>query len=213
MPAISGPSATNQDCRPCHSGDDDDPEGRGAYEQWRASPYASSQGGLGCVACHLSSSRNGVQCPRLRGETGPASSGTSRVAATLDVAVWEIDGAIEAEVSVSNSGVGHLLPTGTTAAFMLLEVAAIGADGSMLDASAGPRLPVGSGARAGRPGWLFTLTKNGDERLEPFATRRSRYLFTTPTPEDATIVARLELCRPGVEGELQCRMIATGGSR
>ena len=205
---LVAPETTNpaEHCHTCHGNGVDDQERPGIFEQWRASPYGSRVGGLTCVDCH-GSPQHDEQCPHSRAVASPSAFVASREAASLALVTSQVDGTVEAEVSVSNSGAGHLLPSGTTDTVMVLQVEAVTADGSRIEATTGPQLSADIGKPPGRYGWLYALTPHSDTRLEPYATHRSRYLFAVATPEDATIVVSLELCRL-VNGEKrQCRRI------
>jgi hypothetical protein len=78
---------------------------------------------------------------------------------------------VNAEVAISNIGVGHLLPTGAEARSLLLEVAVHDRNRRPLSVSA---VPV-------------------ESRLEPFATVVSRHRLVAPAEGPARVSARLFL--------------------
>ncbi len=196
------------------------------YAEWLASPYPA-QGKL-CQGCHMA--------PSGREETfcfwEPVTRNPNRIyshkflgadAVHLDRALTlEAAGAIEeapggagltVDVSVTNTGAGHSVPTGVSLRQVLLVVEARRRDGSLLDLASGPRLPawageaesvevgpVEAGYFAGLPGRGFAkIVTDGamervfdseataiasDNRIAPQATDRSQYLFTLASPTE-----------------------------
>lgn len=196
-------------CRSCHDAKNEDWAGRSLYEQWRVSPYGVRDGGLACIDCHESPAGDGVECSRSGRVDSTRSPKGLPGAASLAVIAWERGGQVEADVSVSNSGVGHLFPSGTTSAFVVLEVYGIADDGSKLEPSSGSILSPEAESHFGRFGVVFALKPGGDDRLAPFATHRSRYVFVVDDPERVTIVARLALCRGPKETGSLCEITNT----
>lgn len=172
------------------------------------SPYGAQDGGLACIDCH-EPPMDDSECSRPGTEDISLAPTGLTAAASLAVVAWERDGAVEADVSVSNSGVGHLLPSGTTNAVVVLEVHGIAEDASELGALKGPWLPPEFENSVGCFGVVYALKPEGDNRLAPYTTHSSRYVFAVDACEQATIVARLKLCRSIADGGLECRTITS----
>jgi hypothetical protein len=181
-------------CVPCHQQGD-----RNQVDEWLASPYSEREGGRGCIDCHSK------RCPAAGGTDSVEEqvSGTDlqglREAVRLSVTtVCSID-AVEAEVVVSNIGVGHLLPTGSSERTLILEVAAHDHNGAPLPLRAGSRYPLDTSA----PGTVGSRRFVADPppgdaavfrpRLAPFATDVSRFRFGLPASGPAYVSTRLVL--------------------
>jgi hypothetical protein len=122
-----------------------------------------------------------------------------REAVRLTVAAICAANAVDAEVAVSNVGVGHLLPTGADERTLILEVTAHDRYQTPLTLWDGARHPRDAGPTAGGAGRLFvknTLPGSSTTfkpRLLPFATDVSRYRFVSPESGPARVSARLVL--------------------
>jgi hypothetical protein len=180
-------------CLPCHSGGERDQIG-----EWLESPYSETEGGRGCVDCHGRSCLGNPDARVLGSDTGLQSESLQE-AARLTVTAICSDSAVEAEVAVSNVGVGHLLPTGAGERTLILEVAAHDRNRTPLTLWEGSRHPRDAGPTAGGAGRLFvknTLPGSSTTfkpRLLPFATDVSRYRFVPPEDGSARVSARLIL--------------------
>jgi len=149
-------------CLPCHHRTD-----RDQVAEWLASPYSEAEGGRGCTSCH------GVICAGNDegGERASARPPTWREAVGLSVSADCPGDTVEAEVAISNIGVGHLLPTGSGIRSLMLEVAV----------HDGNRTPTSmSSTRVESP-------------LEPFATVVSRHRLVAPAEGTARVSARVFL--------------------
>jgi hypothetical protein len=147
-------------CAACHNRAGSDQVG-----EWLDSPYSEKIGGRSCIDCH------GGDCPRHRAEADLTS---LRKAVRLSITASCSGEAVSIEVAVSNAGVGHLLPSGSSERILLLEVTA------------------SDGVRSFSP-WLV-----GSRHLQlpPFATDISRYSFIWPHGGPVHISARLALKPP-----------------
>lgn len=110
--------------------------------------------------------------------------------------------AVEAEVAVTNVGVGHFFPSGSNRRTLVLEVAAHDGEGMQLpsqgrkaksseqsaDRGIGRRVFVGDAPAGGDPSF--------GGRLAPFATDVSRFRFVAPEEGPAHVSARLVLLSP-----------------
>jgi hypothetical protein len=146
-------------CTPCHN--------RGARDQvaeWLVSPYSEVKGGRGCTDCHdRHCSGNDL---RETDTVGRAKAGSpdSNQAVRLTMAATCAEDEILVEVAVSNVGVGHLVPTGTSERSLVLEV-------SVRDRTSVIAQP----------------------RLRPFATSVSRHRFESTPNGSVRVSAQLVL--------------------
>jgi len=196
-----------------------------SFDEWQASPYASE--GTTCQDCHMKP--DGVTtniAPRRGGvERDPRTISTHRFpgasdetllqeAAELSVFVARNGERVSVDASVTNTGGGHHLPTGSPLRHMLLVVSASDDEGRALPLEEGATLPAWTGDLAGAPGTYFaklleqlwtgqmptaaywTPTRIAeDSRLPARATRTSRYSFTASGASEVTVEARLLLRR------------------
>ena len=149
-------------CLPCHHRGNSDQVG-----EWLASPYSEAQGGRGCTDCHDPNCAGNGERSTLAA-TGPR---RWREAVGLSVTAVCSGNGVDAEVAVSNVGVGHLLPTGSEGRTLVLEVAARDRHGTPLSVSSTTVQPP----------------------LAPFATDVSRHRLVAPANGAARISARLFL--------------------
>lgn len=181
-------------CLPCHHGEYSDQVG-----EWLASPYSEREGGRGCLHCHA---------PRCRGmgesdrEVAGSSSQRPRVAVRLTITAVCIGDAVEAEVAVTNVGVGHFFPSGPNRRTLVLEVVARDREGKQLPSLARPVEPVERLADRDITQRVFVRdAPRGDDstprgRLAPFATDVSRFRFAAPEEGPAQVSAHLALLSP-----------------
>ncbi len=193
----------------------DGPASQMTYTEWAQSSYA--QQGIECVDCHMPPSGADHFCSRSSNVRDPSEvrahtfegttlaflqrSVTLATTTTLDADRLAVD------VSVTNSGAGHWLPTGVTLRNIVLLVDAVDRNGVHLDPmpgdAGGPVIPEwgGSGDRAtgafaGLPGKIYArvlydefFTKNVlftiavgafDNRIPAGATDTTHYAFQLP---------------------------------
>jgi len=144
-------------CAPCHN--------HGARDQvaeWLISPYSEAKGGRGCTDCHDRYCSGSDPGPTDAVDRATPRTRDSKQAVRLTVEATCYHGEILAEVAVSNVGVGHLIPTGSSDRTLVLEV------------SAEDRLSV-----VAQP------------RLRPFATTVSRHRFELPSNVPVQVSAQL----------------------
>lgn len=96
-------------CAACHQFEADDPSINGkplenTYEEWRASRYAKV--GRTCQSCHMPDRRHlwrGIHDPEM------VKSGVS-----IETSASLVNGRVQAELTIANTGVGHAFPTYVT---------------------------------------------------------------------------------------------------
>jgi len=193
----------------------DGPASQMTYTEWAQSSYA--QQGIECVDCHMPPSGADRFCSRSSNVRDPSQvrshtfEGTTleflQRAVTLATTATVESDQVTVDVSVTNSGAGHWLPTGVTLRNIVLLVDAIDRSGVHLDPvqgdDGGPIVPEwgGSGDRstgafAGLPGKIYArvlydefFTKNVlftiavgafDNRIPAGATDTTHYAFQLP---------------------------------
>jgi hypothetical protein len=196
-----------------------------SFDEWQTSPYAAE--GTTCQKCHMAPDGITTNIAPHRGgvERDPRTISTHRFpgasddallqgAAELNVVVLRDDARLLVEVSVTNSGAGHHLPTGSPLRQMLLVVSATDERGRVLPLEEGATLPAWAGDLAGTPGAYFaklleqlwtgqmptaaywTPTRIAeDSRLPARATRTSHYTYAASGSGKVTVDARLILRR------------------
>jgi hypothetical protein len=179
-------------CVPCHNRQESN-----QVAEWLASPYSESEGGRGCTSCHVGRCSGQANSHTLDEET--AARATQRIieAARVTVRATCSGDAVNAEVAVSNVGVGHLLPSGPTDRTLLLEVTAQDRNQTpLLEWNRDPN-PSDSDSMAGAMGRLTAeqalpgSSVTVQQRLLPFATEVSRHRFAAPDSGPVRISARL----------------------
>ena len=181
-------------CVPCHC--------RGSSNQvgeWLASPYSLTQGGLVCNECH------GARCSGVDDSgTGDRQSSGAPPSVLGDFTGLTLNASIQgesvdAEVAVSNLGVGHFLPSGSVPRSLVLEVTARNRLGSLLTLRSGPVFETATGREMPAAGRVFSTGSSisrsplRDTRLAPFATDVSRYRFAATDGGPVEVAARLLL--------------------
>jgi hypothetical protein len=216
----SGAQEESQFCASCHHGVFWDVLVYGSFDEWLASQYSDPETGQTCQDCHM---------PPLgsdhfaRPEEGGLHRDLSRIfshrmpgaadeallqdTVTMDVSAEQADATIRVQVSLTNYGAGHDVPTDSPLRNLILLVDARDTEGQPLDQVDGPTVPewggVGdesAGNYAGLPGkgfakvleelwtevaptgayWRQTRVLE-DNRIPAMATDISTYTFAAPT--------------------------------
>jgi len=190
-------------CAPCHDAGFWGTPIYASFAEWKASPYAAR--GQTCQDCHMRSRRMPAGGAR---QSRPGASDQTRLRQAVDTRVTtkRDSGYLEAEVSITNGGAGHHMPTGSPLRNLILVVRATDEQGRPLRLAAGPTVPdwggegdASTGHYAGLPGKGFAKilreTWSGaspsaaywnptsiasDNRIAALATDTSNYLFLAP---------------------------------
>jgi len=208
-------------CAPCHQFSFWGTPIYTSYGEWLSSPYADRETGRTCQDCHMPPTgdtyfalpdQGGLEHPP---ETIPShlqlgASSLDLLQNTIDLAVEIVEtaGAVEVEVTVTNSGAGHHVPTDHPGRNLLLVVEARDGTGSPLELLSGPTVPEWGGDVADRPGvgyaklledvetgewpvvsyWKQTLIRD-DTRLPALASSTTSYVFASSPSGGSTITA------------------------
>ena len=153
-------------CAPCHQFSLWGTPIYQSFAEWLNSPYAAA--GITCQKCHMPpNGETYFALPAVGGLAHPAEripSHLDRGAAdvdllqnsvTLTVSARQIVDRIEVTVSITNTNVGHHVPTDHPGRQMILTLHAADAQGHDLMQQAGDVLPAWGGAQAGGPGRVF----------------------------------------------------------
>lgn len=228
------PQLVAQVCAACHQ-DKNDPDGDHDFEEdngviseptyleWLDSPYGDLESPLytTCVDCHMppygatrvcsippgvDRDPETIRHHRIEGTTAEYLEGSVE----LDLVCERGTSTVDVQVLISNTGVGHHVPTGVTVRNMILRVEARReSDGAPLALLSGPTVhPLGGvgdpslGYYAGEPGKLFaTVSRDSitdtsptfftdatevvfDSRIPALATDSSSFVFATSSPDE-----------------------------
>lgn len=192
------------------------------YEEWRASKFARD--GVQCQECHM---------PKIDGRTANKDGGngihdhslshtaqTMKNAISIDAAlVKRPDHPLEGRVSITNTGAGHSLPTGTPARGLAVEVALKDASGNTLERQT-RTLKKTVADKAGNilasdgDAFLHGAAIIGDNRPKPGETVTETFVFSTdPKKADRLDVEVYFIYRPLTlsQTEMKIPLSADGG--
>jgi len=218
-------------CAPCHSGVFWDTPVYNSFGEWLESPYSDPETGRTCQSCHMPLAgydyfvfpeKGGLHRDLSRifshRMPGAADEALLQDTVTMDVRADQTDGTIRVQVSLTNHGAGHHVPTDSPLRNLILLVVVTDADGQRLAQAGGPTVPewggVGdesAGNYAGLPGKGFAKVLEelwtevaptgaywrqtrvlGDNRIPALATDTSNYTFAAPMkPGQVTIDVQL----------------------
>lgn len=200
-------------CAPCHQFSFWGTPIYESYREWQESPYPAL--GIECQTCHMPP---GDDAYFVLPEKGGLPRNPERLASHRDLGIKDIDfmtatvamsvtahataRSIHADVTITNIGAGHHVPTDYPGRQLILTVEATDALGQPLTLAEGSTVPEWGGAQAGMPGkvyvkllrdaitgevpainyWKQTMIVR-DTRLEAMATDTTFYRFAAP--EDA----------------------------
>ena len=115
----------------------------GTYSEWKSSPYALE--GKQCQDCHMPVTQSSVVRPEIQAKTARAnlhdlqgghSEEQVRKAAEVEILGLKRNGDhVEVEVTVTNVGSGHMIPTGMPSRALVLEIVASDKHGRTLEKS------------------------------------------------------------------------------
>lgn len=183
-----------------------------SYSEWLDSPYSDPETGMTCQSCHMPlSSENWFVFPERGGLTrdyAPLHNHTMRGATdeeflqnavTMESTVQRKGDQLAVQVSITNDGAGHHVPTDVPIRSVILVVEALDADGNVLALDEGSVNPGYSGDYGGLPGKTFAkvlrdewtgetptgafwrpVTIAEDTRIAALATDTTRYTFNAP---------------------------------
>jgi hypothetical protein len=153
-------------CAPCHQFSMWGTPIYQSFEEWLNSPYAGA--GITCQKCHMPPNGDtyfalpaagGLAHPPDRIpshlDRGATDVDLLRDSVTLTVAARQISDRIEVTVGITNTNVGHHVPTDHPGRQLILAIHATDAQGRDLIQQAGDRVPMWGGAQAGEPGKVF----------------------------------------------------------
>jgi hypothetical protein len=195
-----------------------------SYGEWLNSPYSDPKTGKSCQECHMARKDTQFSVPPERGGVardyvayhdhtmlGPSTSQTFMwQAATVKPELRRNGDELVLDVSVTNTGAGHAIPTDAPMRSVMLIIEARDSGGAPLTLREGPVLPDWAGGFAGQPGrgyarilkdnwtgqtpatafWRAT-TEVLDTRLKPLSADVSRYTFANPAGQPARITIKL----------------------
>ena len=196
-----------------------------SYGEWLNSPYAQRGSSLyrTCQDCHMPRQdtlysvfphRGGVARDYVTYHNhtmlGPSDEKFLRSAVTMTSTATYREGTVDVQVSLTNSGAGHAVPTDAPMRSVTLVVEALDANGRRLPLKYGPVLPGWTGDYAGQPGKAFArvlrdnwsgetpatafwrpVTEVADTRLFPFVTDTTTYAFDWTPGTSGTVKVRL----------------------
>jgi hypothetical protein len=197
-------------CAPCHQFSMWGTPIYESFNEWRNSPYAEA--GITCQKCHMPPNGDtyfalpevgGLQHPPDRIpshlDRGALDVNLLQNSVTLTVFARQIIDQIEVTVAITNTDVGHHIPTDHPGRQMILTAHAIDAQGHDLLQQAGEVVPAWGGAQAGTPGKVFAKILQdvatgeapvvsywkqtrivSDMRLAALQTDTSMYTFALP---------------------------------
>ncbi len=145
----------SQVCAPCHHGVFHGTTIYNSYGEWLNSAYSDPENGQSCQECHMPHSGGRyLATPDAGGERYPADEVRShrlpgahdpdltRKSLALEVIGKRNGDALQLTVTVTNTGAGHHIPTGSPWSQLLLVVTARDAQGRSLNLIDGPVLPA-----------------------------------------------------------------------
>ena len=193
-----------------------------SYEEWLASPYADA--GVTCQNCHMHPNGDSFfALPEVGGLAHPPATIPSHLqpgardgellnnSVVMDVSVQQIIDEIEVTVTITNTGVGHHIPTDFPGRHMILVVTATDEGKRPLTQLSGPLIPEWGGGQAGLPGtayakllrdvetgempvvsyWKQTVIVR-DNRIPALASDSSTFIFSIPQDvKEVDITAQL----------------------
>jgi len=225
-------------CAPCHYGLFWDTVVYDSFGEWLRSPYSDPDTGQTCQDCHMPVTGDttfvlpesgGLERPPGRvfdhRMPGAMDEAFLQSAVTMDASAQQEGDTVVVQVSISNDGTGHHVPTDSPLRHLILLVQATDLAGRPLALLEGPTVPdwggvgdAGEGYYAGLPGKgyakvleeLWTeISPSGaywnptrivsDNRIAALATDTSAYTFAAPQEGTAVIGIKLIFRRAFIE--------------
>ena len=194
-----------------------------SYGEWLESPYSDPDTGQTCQDCHMpESDKNWFVYPEhgglerdyatLHNHTMPGAASEELLQNTVTMLndVRRSGDEIQIDVSLTNDGAGHHVPTDQPMRSMILVVEAVDEDNQPLQLVEGPTNPDFSGDYGGTPGKTFAqvlrdewtgevptvafwreISLVEDTRLPAMATDTTSYTFAAPAGKAVTVNVRL----------------------
>jgi hypothetical protein len=212
-------------CAPCHQGAFWGVPIYESFGEWKASPFPGE--GKTCQSCHMTPDGTTTNIAPYRGGItrradtvathdfpGASSPPLLQSAASLTIVPGRSGDRVRVEVTVTNTGTGHRLPTDSPLREVFLVVTANDSHGATVPLSDGPTLPEWAGDLAGQPGlyfaklleqrwtsvvpsvafWTHTRIVE-DTRLAPRASITRTFEFKPRATSDVMVAGRLILRR------------------
>jgi hypothetical protein len=209
-------------CAPCHQFSMWGTPIYQSFDEWLNSPYAKD--GVTCQKCHMPPNGDAYfALPEVGGlvhpperipshlDRGALDVGLLRNSVEMTAAARRVDDRVEVTVSITNTNVGHHVPTDHPGRHLILTVRARDAQGHDLIRLAGSVVPVWGGTQAGQPGKAYAKVLQdvatgegpvvsywkqtriiGDNRLAALQSDLSTYAFAAP-PGSGPIEVTAEL--------------------
>lgn len=176
----------------------------GTYSEWKASSYAAE--GTHCQDCHMPLIPGKIVKPEIKTSSQKQinlhaiSAGHSteqlRKAITVDIKTVNREGDfIEVIVDVTNTGSGHMVPTGIPARKLILYVELRAPNEYFSQQRVYQRILVDeSGSEIKKECEIFLKAAkiSFDNRIKPRETRTERFVFAQPRNKKVTITARMD---------------------
>jgi len=211
----------SQFCAPCHQFSFGQTPIYQSFREWQESTYPAA--GIECQTCHMPA---GTSPTFVLPEKGGLARDPSRLASHLDlgtkdlafmqstvsmtVTAQQIADRLQVNVTLTNAGAGHHVPTDYPGRQMLLVVAASDASSANLQYLGELRIPAWGGSLAAQPGkafakilkdvetgaspvvsyWKPTVIES-DNRIPALASNVSTYAFALPAGGEMQVQARL----------------------
>jgi hypothetical protein len=217
-------------CAPCHQASFWGTPVYESFAEWLASPYSDPETGRTCQDCHMQP--DGVTTNFAPGRAGqerdpqtipthsfPGAADQSLLgsAVTMTVTARPAESRLVVDVTITNDGTGHHVPTDSPLRQLILLVRALDGGGRELELLEGPRVPdwggVGdptAGNFAGRAGRIYAKVLQelwtdvaptgaywnptrilSDTRLPAMGQDRSTYAFVAPLQGSARVMVTL----------------------
>ena len=196
---------SSQLCAGCHEYTNDKGVSiLGTYTEWQNSPYIKE--GVQCQNCHMPLIEGHVIDPKIKSPTQKkinlhaisAAHSTEQLEKAVKVEIKKIEkdsNFIYVEVSITNIGSGHIVPTGIPSRKLILWVEAKTPNEYFADKRIYQRiLKDKEGKNIDKIHDLFTQAADVfvDTRLKPRETRSESFAFAMPKNKKVTVSARLE---------------------
>jgi hypothetical protein len=176
----------------------------GTFSEWKASPYATE--GIHCQDCHMPLIPGKIVKPEIKTSSQKqinlhaisASHSTEqlRKALSVDIKTINMEGdIIEVVVDVTNTGSGHMVPTGIPARKLILYVELRAPNEYFSQQRIYQRILVdetGNEIKKECEVFLKAAKTSFDNRINPRETRTERFAFAQPRNRKVTITARMD---------------------
>ena len=217
----------SQFCAPCHSFSFWGVPIYTSYPEWLASPYARQD--VQCQTCHMAPDpdvdhfvapekggyiRDPMTIPSHK-QPGAGDVELLQHTVQMDVSAEQVGGLLAVTVTITNTGAGHHVPTGSPIRHMILTVVVTDEEGRTIPLRGGSRTPSWAGAQAGLPGKVYGKVLQdvstgetpvasywkptrivSDTRIPALGVDRTVYLFALPAGESEIYIRSRLIFRP-----------------